>query len=294
MSEIDRYLQALDEALHVRGRARRRLLAECRDHLTDAADLYGEQEALRRFGSAADIAAEVDVQTAERHAMPATLAALAGVLAIGASTVTVLDAADPATPPVIAWAVVFFGCAQTAGVCALLAMLGVMGMRYRRAEPAEVALLCRRTLLALAFAAATLFAAAAAVPGHAPAWEVVTGPLVGLLATFGVLRVRSLGRGSDAFSRRLVRAPSSDLLAGLRQSPVPHGLIESSSLGLLAPAVVVACAAAFAWDRLDHGSISSAIVAASSEAFMTVLGFLLLGSVLGLRSTRRGSRRTQS
>src|SRR5689334_15809259 len=46
-------LSRIDElafALHVRGRTRRRILDECRDHLVDSAAEYGETEAVRAAG----------------------------------------------------------------------------------------------------------------------------------------------------------------------------------------------------------------------------------------------------
>jgi len=285
MTAVEQHLRELDGALHVRGRARRRLLAECRDHLVDASAVHGDGEAVRRFGAAAELASAFDTEIAVRRAMRATIATIVGVLAVGASTVALLNATDPHASAVVAWAVFFFACAQTSAVSALLAALRAAGMRNRPATPADVALLCRRNGSALTFALMALFAAGAAVPGHGSAMRMLLGPAVAALATLLVLRTRSLARQLDAYSHRTFRAPWSDLRA---VAHLPVGTIRpidiSSSSVLLV--VAAAAAAAFAWDHLDQGNIASSLTAAAIEAALTILGFLLLGPTLGLRSAR--------
>jgi hypothetical protein len=291
MSAVDEYLQQLEAALRVRGRARRRLLAECRDHLADAGAVQGHEEAVRRFGTAADMARSLDTEVVVRRGLRATLASVVGVLAVGASAWAIVNGADPHASAVVAWAVVFFACAQTAAVSAFLAALRAAAIRREPATPAGVALLCRRNATALAFALATLFAAGAAVPGHTSAWKVLSGPAIAAVAATSVLRSRSLARKLDTRTSRIVQAPLTDLLTVARRSSSASGPAASSrSIALLGPTVAVATVAAFLWDHLDHGTLASSVAAAGIEAALTVAGFLLLGPALGLRAARRTSR----
>lgn len=159
MTALERYLQELSGALHARGRARRRLLAECRDHLTDATATYGDEEAIRRFGTAAELAGLFDNEIAVRRSVRATIASIVGVFAVGASTVALLNATDARASAVAVWAVIFFASAQTAGISALLATLRAAAMQHRPTSAADLALLCRRNIASLAFSGLALFAA---------------------------------------------------------------------------------------------------------------------------------------
>jgi hypothetical protein len=287
MTAIERYLQELGRALHTRGRARRRLLAECAEHLADAAALSSGEDAVRSFGSATDLAESFDAESAVRRATAATGATIAGVLATGASAVALVNAADPRASAVAVWAVIFFAGAQAAGVCTLLAALRAGAMRHRTATPVDVVLLCRRNAAALAFSATTLIAAAGAVPGHAAAWEVLAGPVAAVLAAVQVLRARSLARKLDTRPCRIVRAPLTDLLViGHQSDRAGAATRRSPVVGLLVPTVALATVAAFLWDRLDHGNVGSSLSAAGIEAALTVAGFGLFGPVLGLMPPR--------
>jgi hypothetical protein len=108
MTAVDRYLQELGNALCSRGRIRRRLLAECQAHLADAAATSSDEEAVSRFGSAADLARSFDTEIAARRAVRATVASIVGVVAVGASTVSLLNGADRLATAEAVWVVVFF------------------------------------------------------------------------------------------------------------------------------------------------------------------------------------------
>jgi hypothetical protein len=264
--------------------------AEYRAQLADDVAAHGDDEAERRFGPAAKVAESFDTEHAIRRAARATITTVVGVLAVGASAIALLNGTDARASAVVVWAVVFFASAQTAGVCMLLAVLRAAAMRHRSATPADVALLCRRDGAALAFSALALFAAGAAVPGNAPAWSILTGPAVAVLAALLVWRARSLARKLDSRPCRTVRAPMTDLLAIIRPSDTADGATEHSPfVRLLAPTVAVAAVAAFTWDHFDHGSVGSSLAAAGTEAVLTVAGFLLLGPVLGLFPARSSS-----
>jgi hypothetical protein len=291
MSEVDDYLQQLATALHVRGRARRRLLSECRSHLADASAVYDVEEAVRRFGDAGALARSFDTEIAVRRGLRATVASVLGVLGVGVSALAIVHAAEANVSAVVVWAVAFFACAQASGVCALLAVLRAVAMRRGPATAADGVLLCRRNGAALAFALLTLVAAGGAVPGHASAWKVLVGPVVAVLATASIVRSRSLARRIDPDAPQAVQAPLADLRVVARRSARTSSRAgSSSSILLLAPTLVNAAAAAFVWDHQDHGNLANSAAAAGIEAALTVAGFLLLGPVLGLRPTR-GTRR---
>jgi hypothetical protein len=263
MSAVDDYLRQLQGLLHVRGPMRRRVLGECGDHLRDASAQYGPNESVRRFGPAQEIAASVNTEVAARRAQRATAATAVGVLAVGASTLSLLHASgDGATAPV-GWAVLFFAAAQVAALCTVLGVLQAIACRRQPSTAQEVALLCRRNGCALLAAGITMVAA-------------------GVLAALGVLSARLIIRGHPAARQPLVCSPVHDL-ATLSGIPLP-GLRPTR---LLLLTVAVAAAAAFLWDHQDHGTPASALTTASIQAALVVLGFLILGPALGLRQSHR-------
>lgn len=264
---IDRYLADLAGALRVRGRARRRILAECRDHLRESAAVHGEPGAVERFGVAGDLAAAFDAEVVVRRARAAAPAAVLGVLAVGASTLALVHGADPGASAVTAWAVVFFLAAQGAAATAGLGLLLMVAMGRAPATPSYAVRLRRCSLTALALALLTMFAAGAAVPGRAPAWELLSGPAVALAATAVALRTRRLTRGVEPAAA--VRVPAA----------------------VVAAAVVLAGCAATVWDHLDHGSTASSATAGAVEAAAALAGLLVLGPTLGLRAGRPGRTR---
>lgn len=288
MTGVAAYLRELESALRVRGRVRRRFLAECREHLADASAAVGEEEAVRRFGAAGDLARAVDAEAAVRRGLLATVLSAAGVLTVAGSTLAMVHAADPTASAVLVWAVVFFAAAQTSAVAAFLALVQAAAMRYAAATPTDVVLLCRRNLAALGFALMTLFAAGAAVPGQAPAWKLLMGPAVAAVAVVGVLRARLLAGAVDPDASWETRSPLGDVLTLLRRSGVAGS--HAGSGVLLGPTVVVASVAAFCWDHLDQGTLATSTTAAGIEAGLVLAGFVVLGRALGLRSAWRPAR----
>ena len=284
MNAIDRYLVELDRALLIRGRARRRVLAECRDHLVDAAQARGEAEALRRFGSAAELAAALNAETAARYGSRSTVAAAAGVLAVAGSTLALLNVSD-AGVAVALWAVIFFGAAQASAVSAVLAVLQAVASRGSLAVPAELRLLGRRNLCALVLALFTEFSAGAAVSGHGSSVVLLAGPGLALLALGLVIPAWLLARRLDHRGVRAVRSPLTEvgMVLGRRLDGI-------GTVPLLVMTVAVMVPAAFAWNGLDRGSITSSFAAAGIELVLVLLGFLVLGGALGLRQARAAAR----
>jgi hypothetical protein len=274
---VERHLAALAAALRVRGRARRRFLAECRDHLLDAAAERGEAAAVRAFGEPAEIAAAFDAEVAARRGVRSTALAVAGVLATGGSTLALIHAASPAATAAPAWTLVFFVAAQVAGVAGALALVQALVLRRAAMPAADVALLARRNATALVAAGLTMFAAGAAVPGQGSAVLLLGGPALVCVAAVAVGRARSLARRLPGGCAAAVREPLADLrqLTGL---PVP----ALGSGRLLALTTAVAAAAAFVRDRAEHAAVGGALVTAGIEAAAVLVCFALLGRRLGL------------
>ena len=281
MTAVADYLQDLDHRLRVRGRARNRFLHECRDHLLDASTTYGEHEAIRRFGPAEHVADEFDLDMVDKRSVHSAVMAVIAVLALGVSTVALINAADPHASAVPVWAVIFFGAAQAAGVSVVLAVVQLSAQRRREASPSDVALLARRSSWGLLFALLTLVAGAGAVPGHGAGLPVLVGVSLAMLAAILMIRTRMLLRRFGD-GHRLVRSPLADLGMALGKR-----VVDPSPAGLLLTTVAVAVMAAFVWDQLDFGTLASSLTAAVVEAVLIVLGFLVLGPSLGLRASRR-------
>lgn len=285
MSAVDGFLREVEARLHVRGRSRRRVMAEFRDHLAESSTVHGPEDAVRRFGGAAELAAGFDLEVAVRRGLRATAVTIAGVLAMAASALVMLNAADAHASAPVAWAVVFFGCAQASAVSLVLAVLRAAAMRGEVGSPPDVALLCRRNGTALAFAFLTLFAAGAGVPGQTAAWKVMGGPVVAMVAAAAVARVRWHARQLDGYSCSLVRAPWADAAALTRRLAGVQGPDRAPRPAVVVAAtVVLATGAAFAWDLLDHGTVAGSGVAAGTEAAMVLSGFVVLGRTLGLHA----------
>ena len=288
MNDVGLYLQELEGALHVRGPRRRRFLAECREHLADATAAYGPVEAIRRFGPSSDVARAFETEVAAGRARQAALLNAVALLAVAASTLMMVNAADGGPSAPRAWAVVFFISAQTAAAAMALALLRAAAMRYEAASVAEAALLCRRNWVALGFAGLTMFSAGAAVPGELPAWRILLGPAFALISGAATLRAGHLARRHRVAGRHPIHSPLSDL-AVLARGVAP-AWTERPGL-LLAPALLLSTTAAFWWCYLDeHGTVAGAAEAAGIEAVSLLAGFVVLGTALGISARRTAPR----
>jgi hypothetical protein len=277
VTPVDAYLNELEHALRVRGRARRRFLRECRDHLADAAIERGEPAAVRAFGAAGEIAGAFDREVAARRGVRSTATAAIGVVATGGSTLALIHSATPNATAPVAWAVTFFVAAQVAGVAAALAILQALVLRRATMAPPELRLLARRNAVALVAAGVTMFAAGAALPGHGSAALLLAGPLLVGIALVNVLRARSLARRLDGPAPAPWRCPLADL-----RRLVPVAIPDLRSGELLLVTTGLAAAGAFLRDRAEQATIGGALTTAGIEAGAVVACFLLLGPVLGL------------
>lgn len=151
---IERYLAELAPLLRLRGRGRRRILAEVDDHLRESARALGsEREAIRRFGAPEVVAArfsEAGAVQATRWALVALALAGAGFAAAGLVSENTLPPAPWAegeTPSQLSWKLD----AALAGFLVAFAT-GVAGILLRRR--------LRAALAAVGLGAAALAAAA--------------------------------------------------------------------------------------------------------------------------------------
>jgi hypothetical protein len=277
MRTVDEYIIELAGALHVRGAARRRFLRECRDHLADAAAQRGEDDAVRAFGPAPEVAAAFDAEVAARRGVRSTFVTVAGVLATGGSTLALIHAASAGATAPVMWALAFFVAAQVAAVAAGLALVQALVLRRSTMAPADIVLLARRNGCALIAAGVTMFSAGAALPGHGSAVLLLAGPALVCVALVAVLRARSLARRLDRSGALTVRPPLTDL-GRLVHLSVPA--LDSRRVLLLT--TCVAAAAAFLRDRVEQGTVSEALLTAGIEGVAVMGCFLVLGPALGL------------
>jgi HAAS len=277
VTAIDSYLAELEAALHVRGAARRRFLRECRDHLADAAAERGDEAAVEAFGRAPEVAAAFDAEAAARRGLRSTAITVAGVVATGGSTLALINAASRHTTAPVVWTIAFFVAAQLAAVAAGLSAVQALVLRRSAMTPAELALLGRRNVCALAAAGVTMLSAGAAAPGHGSAAPILAGPALVCVAIVAVLRARSQARRLDGSRVRVTRQPLADV-AQLTRLPLP-----SIDLRRALPFVTaLAAAAAFARDLAEHSTTGGAGIAAGIEATAVVACFFVLGPALGL------------
>ena len=295
MSPVERCVADLTSALRVRGPARRRFVAECREHLRDACVQVGEQAAVRSFGSPAQIAAAFDAEVAARQAVRATYATAAGVLATGGSTLALIDASAAGATAAGYQAATFFVLAQLAAVAVGVALLQARGLRRASASvsasasasasPAHSALLARRNGCALVAAGATMLVAGSALPGHGPAAVLLAGPALAGVALVAVLRVRRLTRQLDSGRDTVCRGPLDEVTAlSGRQMSRPGGG------GLLALTLAVSALGAYGWALGEQESSPDALATASVEVAAVVACYLVLGPALGLRRARARPR----
>jgi hypothetical protein len=148
-------------------RAAARPLAEARDHLLDAARADGEEIAVTAFGSPQTVARRLADEIASRRTCGAALASFAALAVAGAAylLIMVLGGVAGATPDVTSGRTAAVGVAAAAGMILLpqvafvagcLAAVQAWRIRRRPVVAAELALLRRRSALALVAGAASL------------------------------------------------------------------------------------------------------------------------------------------
>src|SRR4051794_35093641 len=87
------------------------------------------------------------------------------------------------------------------------AFIQAVAQRGVAVAPDELALLLRRNMTALAAAGLTMFAAGAALPGHASALILLAGPTVACVAFATALHTRGLTRRLTGARKAAARSP---------------------------------------------------------------------------------------
>jgi hypothetical protein len=279
---IESYLEALDLELVDVGiptRLRRRILAECEDHLRSG------DGALDRFGTPAEVAnafaAELGARTSRRAAVRAFVALGVAGAAYAMSFIGASFAGHPAPdtlPPLAQLALVAVILApQVSFVAGSLALLRVLRRREVVLPSAELKVINRRTGIALVFGIVTMVALgvlALELRGDSSEWWVAL-TLVGAAITIPLLVLAALPAAVAARLKPHIAGEPGDLFDDLgfgRTDPWRFAGLVALALGL-----VVFLVAAIQGDPFD-GAING-----TAEALACLVGFAALGRYLGLR-----------
>ena len=279
---IEEYLDELSHELGkvgIRGRLRRRFLAESEDHLR------GDAVALERFGSPAELAnqfaAELGARSSRRAAVSAFVALGAAGIAYALSFVGAAFAGQPApdTWPLLAQLMlpVVIVAPQVAFVAGSLGLVRTLRRRERVLPSAELAVINRRTSVALVSGTVTMAALAVLaleLQDVSAAWWVavtlvgtsIAAPLL-VLAGIPVVRASRL--------RPQVAGEAGDLFDDIgfgRTGPWRFACLVAIGVGL-----AVFLAAAVQGDPFD-GALNGV-----AEALACLGGFAVLGRYLSLR-----------
>jgi len=274
---LDRLGKELDR-VGIRGRARRRILLEAADHLTEGEEAaFGDPHELAQL-----FADELATQAGTRAAFTAFAAlGLAGAgFAAGWCLLVLRGTADITSasflPAGLVAAFALIACPQISFAAGLLALARARRLQRLRAAPAaELELLARRTNTALCFGAASLVAFAVYVVDYHGAfarWQVVAGTSGALVLLLPVAAAAFAGRRAVAV-RSSVPGKAGDMFDDLpvrlpcRPWAVCLGLAGSLALLLLATG------------GIDEGPRN-----AVAEFVLVIACFAALGRRLGLRA----------
>ena len=299
---IERVLTELAVGLSedgVSGRARRRVLAEARDHLEEATAAVGEDEAVRAFGPPRELAGLVAAEVATMATRAAALATF-GVLGVAGLVYAVLFLTLPlaGVPDVFGGSVpglgvvVFAGIVfapQVAFISGCLSLIRVVRMRRRGAlATAELRLQRWRTGVAIAAGLVTFASLAVAALNFrhdlAVWWVVATLTastslmlVLGLVAVTIVRSARPRARGAG---------PADDVfddLAPVLGLPALRRLELPGHPWRLALLVAAAASAPVALGGFVDGDPFDGLIRASTEIAAVLGCFSLFGRSLGLR-----------
>ena len=279
---IDAYLDELGRelgAVGIRGRLRRRILAESEDHLRS------DPDALERFGSAQLVAnrfaAELGTRASRRAAVGAFAAlafagAVYGVAFVGASFAGVPDPDTFPVAAVIAFAAIVLA-PQVAFVAGALALVRTLRRRDTVLPTAELRVINRRTGVAVASGLATMGGLALfayELRAELAGWWVAY-TLSGAAAAWVLLVLAAVPAGRASVLRPQVAGGAGDVFDDLglpRIDPWRFAGLVALGAGLL-----VWVAGAIQGDPLD------AAVRGAVEGLACLGGFAVFGRYLGLR-----------
>lgn len=295
---LDELAVALDRD-GVHGRPARRVLAEARDHLEEAAARGGEADAIRAFGSPRDLAGSIAAEVATTATRSAALAAFV-VLGLAGPVYAALFLTLPlaGSPDILGGSfpglgfVAFIGVVfapQIAFVSGCLALIRAVRVRRRGALGAGELLQQRwRTGVALAAGAATFVSLALVALNFRrdlSSWW-VAGTLAATVVTVLALGVvaETTGRSSDPRVRATGSADDVfDDLAPVFGLPVLRGLELPTHPWRFAFLVAVVAAVLVALGGVAGGDPLDGLVRATSEIVAVLCCFGLFARPLGLR-----------
>jgi hypothetical protein len=281
---IDEYLAELGRQLGsvgIRGRLRRRILAESEDHLR------ADDGALGRFGTPEEVA---NTFAAELGARASRRAAVGAFLALGVAgavyAVSFLSASFAGQPPPDTWpalALLAFAVGivapQVSFVAGSLALVRVLRRREPVLPSAELTILNRRTGVALLFGVVTMVALAVfalELRNEIAGWWLAL-TLAGVAIATPLLVLAALPAAGAARLRPRITGDPGDVfddlgLPGYRDDPWRFARRVAVGLGL-----VVFLVAVLQGDPLD-GAVRGA-----GETIACLAGFAAFGRYLGLR-----------
>ena len=274
LAELSREL----EQVGIRGRLRRRILAESEDHLRS------DPAALERFGSSAELAntfaAELGTRASRRAAVGAfaALAFAGAVFAVSFLSAALAGQPAPDTWPVLAQLAlpVLIVAPQVSFVAGSLALVRVLRRREPVLPSEELTVIHRRTGVALLSGLVTMAALALIafeLRADVAAWWVAM-TLIGTALATPLLLLAALPAASAARMHPRVAGSAGDLFddVGFRADPWRFAGLLAVGLGL-----VVFLVAALQGDPFD-GALNGA-----AEALACLSGFAVFGRYLGLR-----------
>lgn len=266
------------ERVGIRGRLRRRILAESEDHLR------GDPDALARFGSPAELANTFAAELGTRASRRAAVGAFAALAFAGAvfalSFVSAAFAGQPApdTWPLSAQLALplLIVAPQVSFVAGCLAVLRVVRRRETVLPSEELRVINRRTGVALLFGLVTMAALAVIaleLRNEVAGWWVAL-TLAGTAIATPLLLIAALPTASAARLQPRIAGSAGDLFddLGFRTDPWRFAAVVALGLGL-----VVFLVAAAQGDPFD-GALNGA-----AEALACLGGFAVFGRYLSLR-----------
>jgi len=279
---IEVYLDDLDRelgAVGIRGRLRRRVLAEAEDHLR------ADDGALERFGTPGEIAGAFAAELGARASRRAAVGAFAALGVAGAVfAVSFVSAQFAGQPPPDTWPllaqlalVAAIVAPQVSFVAGSLALVRAVRRRELVLPSAELAVINRRTGVALLFGLVTMAALgvlALELRNDSAGWWVAL-TLIGVAFAMPLLVLAAIPAAGAARLRPRVAGDPGDLFDDLgfgRMAPWRFAGRVALGVGL-----VVFLAAAVQGDPFD-GALNG-----SAEALACLAGFAAFGRYLSLR-----------
>ncbi len=295
MNLIDGYLDDLASRLHLSSRARKRILAEVREHLTDAASVGDEANAVGAFGPAAALARQFNADAGATNTRRAPfVAAISAVVVAVAIVAAARHQSLAGVRPWVATEVSFFlgvvgvQISFVAWVCAGSRMSAIWRTSAMRGPERGLVRRCSlistgaMTCASLAFSVAFILVAAKAAPGTDSLALVVCAIVMPVASIVGFELIRRApANSSDEISS--VEVGSGEVARGsiLETGERALGVVRAHPVIAVVSTVIVA-----GWSAAAHAETSAAhsLPWVVAEVAAVVVAFIVLGPVLALRA----------